>query len=133
MFVTLLIVNLIVSLLVCFIVARIFRDPISKILQRLIAEDISLAWSKYIIFTIYVVGISGGVEIYKLEQYIAPKANAEALELTTERWILEIYRCIIETLKSDAWMLLIFFMFVLIAYVIMKGFEMKRLSKQQSQ
>ncbi len=133
MFITLLIVNLIVSLLVCYIVARIFRDPVSKILQRLIAEDISQAWSKYIIFTIYVVGISGGVEIYKLEQYIAPKVNAEALELTTERWILEIYRCIIETLKSDAWMLLIFFMFVLIAYVIMKGFEMKRLSKQQNQ
>lgn len=127
MFLTLLFANLIVSAVVCFIVVKIFQNPISKIMQRLIAEDIHAAWTKYIVFTIFVVGISGGVRIYKLEQYLTPsKADAEPVALTMERWVLEIYRCIIETLESDTWMLLIFFSFALIAYVIMKGFELRR-------
>jgi hypothetical protein len=48
------------------------------------------------------------------------------LQLTTERWGLEIYRTIIETLQSIAWMLLIFFVVTLIAYVIVRGREVRR-------
>jgi hypothetical protein len=48
------------------------------------------------------------------------------LQLTTERWGLEIYRTIIETLLSIAWMLLIVFVVTLIAYVIVRGREVRR-------
>jgi hypothetical protein len=127
MFITLLIVNFIVAFVVCMVIASIFKTPIDKILQRLVAEDIYTTWTKYIIFAIYVVGISGGVRIWDLEKYItAQTQGATVVQLTLERWILEIYRTIIGTLQSNAWMLLIFFIFALIAYVIVKGLEIKK-------
>jgi hypothetical protein len=132
MFIALLAANFAVAFLVSFIVARIFRDSITRIMQRLVTEDIYHAWSRYIIFAIYVVGISGGVRIWNMEQYISRNApDDRVLELTTERWILEIYRTVIGTLQSDAWMLLLFFVFALIAYVIVKGLELRRQPKGQ--
>ncbi|HEX3000641.1 MAG TPA: hypothetical protein VHR86_10465 [Armatimonadota bacterium] len=130
MFMTLLAVNFLVSFLVCFIVARIFRDSITKIMQRLVTEDISHAWSRYILFAIYVVGISGGVRIWEMEKFITRTGPGETVvTLTADRWILEIYRTVIGTLQSDAWMLLLFFVFALIAYVIVKGLELRRQTK----
>jgi len=78
-------------------------------------------------FAIYVVGISGGVRIWDLEKYITPAKTGDAvLELTSDRWVLEIYRTIIGTLESNAWMLLVFFVFALLAYVIVKGLELRK-------
>jgi hypothetical protein len=127
MFLTLLAVNFVVSFAVCLIIATIFRAPISKILQRLVAEDLYVAWMKYVTFAVYVVGLSGGVRVWDLERYITPKTEGSAtLELTQDRWVLEIYRTIIGTLQSNAWMLLLFFLFSLIAYVIVKGMEARK-------
>jgi hypothetical protein len=124
MFITLLIVTFAVSFAVCFIVATIFRNSLTRIMQRLVADDLSRAWSRYIIFAIYVVGISGGVRIWEMEKFISGNnANGKIIELTSDRWVLEVYRTIIGTLQSDAWMLLLFFIFALIAYVIVKGLE----------
>lgn len=127
MFITLLVVNFIVAFAVCFVIDRIFNNPISKILKRLVSEDIHSVWTRYIIFAIYVVGISGGVRFWDLEKYISPKSAGEGiLELTMERWVLEIYRTVIGTLQSDAWMLLLFFIFALIAFVIVKALESRK-------
>jgi hypothetical protein len=64
--------------------------------------------------------------VWELEKYITPHERlGMRISLTSERWILEIYRTIIETLQSTAWMLLVFFLFALIAYVIVKVFELK--------
>ena len=69
-----------------------------------------------------------GVRIYQLEQYInAPHKDVEVLALTTQAWTLEIYRTVIGTLQSHlAWMLLLVFIFALIAFVIVRAFELKR-------
>ncbi len=130
MFIALLIINLVLALLVSFIVAWLFRNPINKILQRLVSEDIFSAWAKYITFAIYVVGISGGVRFWDLEKYITPvKEGTPLLVLTQERWVLELYRTIIGTLQSVAWMLLLFFLFALIGYIIVKGLELRKQPK----
>lgn len=127
MFVALLAVVLILSAAVCFILTRVFRKSINRILQRLVGEEIYTAWSRYLLFALYVVGISGGVRVWQLDRYITPAAkDQEIIELTQERWFLEIYQTIIGTLQSVAWMLLLFFMVALIALVIMKGQEHKR-------
>lgn len=141
MFLTLLIVTLLVSTLVSVIAARAFNKPITGILNRLIADDIAGAWARYMTFAIYVVGISGGVRMYSLERYILPSPqprmetegltdikpiDIKPLELTTDRWVLEIYRTIIESLQSIAWMLLVFFVVSLGMYVILRVFEMRR-------
>jgi hypothetical protein len=130
MFFTFLFVNFTIAAAMCFPLQRVFRTPVNSILHRLIAEDIYITWSKYLAFATYVVGISGGVRIWDLEKYITPHDNKDIIALTPERWALEIYRTILETLQSVAWMMLIFFLFALIAFVIVKGMEMRKYSKE---
>ena len=126
MFFTLLLVTFTLSIAVSFGVVKTFDKPIAAIFNRIIQNQISSVWQKYIKFAAYVVGISGGVRIYQLERYIsAPHKDTEVLVLNSERWTLEVYRTIIETLQSLAWMYLVVFIFVLIAYVIVRGFELK--------
>ncbi len=126
MFFTLLFVTFILAIAVSYGVVKTFDKPIAAIFNRIIQDQISNVWEKYIKFAAYVVGISGGVRIYQLERYIsAPQEDTEVLTLNAERWTLEVYRTIIETLQSLAWMYLVVFIFALIAYVIVKGFELK--------
>lgn len=127
MFITLLVATFLIAFVVSTIVVLFFSSPINKILDRIISDQISRAWSKYLKFAIYVTGISSGVRIWNLEKYITKPqyADSEIVQLTTERWVLEVYRTIIETLQGVAWMLLVFFVFALIAYVIVRVFEMK--------
>jgi hypothetical protein len=130
MFYLLLIVTFLVALLVCYIVSRLFNDSIYKILKLIVPEAINEAWLKYIKFAIYVVGISGGVRVWDLEKYITSRYdNREIVQLTAERWTLEIYRTLIGSLQSIATVLLIFFVFTLIAYVVLRIFSSKKESK----
>ena len=126
MFLTLLLVTLSLSVMVSYAAARVFKKPIGEIFSRIIQDSISAAWQRYIMFATYVVGISGGVRLYELERYITPQvADIGILELSGERWILEIYRTLIASLQSIAWMYLLVFIVALIAYVIVRGFEIK--------
>ena len=132
MFLTLLVVTFVIAALVSFVVARLFDRSLRQILGRLVAEDLSTAWHRYIVFAIYVVGISGGVRIWSLEQYIMPRErNAAPLTLNPDRWTLEVYRTVIGTLQSVAWMLLVFFAFALIAYVVVRGLEMRQARRRE--
>src|SRR5262245_3181320 len=128
MFITLLVVTFIISVAVCSMVVLFFGKPISRILHRLIADDISQTWSKYLKFAIYVIGISSGVRIWELEKYITPPQikDAPIVGLTRDRWVLEVYRTIIESLQGIAWSLLVFFVFALIAFVIVRVFELRK-------
>jgi len=112
-----------------FVVVSFFKKPVSAMLKRIIADEIQTAWTKYLIFAVYVVGISGGVRVWELEKYISTEKGASPILLTPERWVLEIYRTIIESLQSIAWMLLVFFIFALIAYTIVRIAEMKHQAK----
>lgn len=126
MFLTLLVVTFAIALFVSFVVARIFSASILRILERVVSPELAGAWHKYMIFALYVVGISGGVRIFSLEQYVNPTdPKMPPLVLTPERWTLEVYRTVIETLQSTAWMLLVVFVFLLIAYVITRGLELR--------
>ncbi len=130
MFITLLIVTFVIAFVVSSIVVLMFNKPIDKILARIISDEISRAWLKYLKFAIYVTGISSGVGIRSLEKYITRPMleHAEIVQLTTERWVFEVYRTVIGTLQGVAWMLLVFFIFALIAYVIVRAFELKKKS-----
>ena len=131
MFVTLLLVTFIVALGVSGLVVLVFAKPVGRILQRIVADDISSAWLTYMKFAMLVVGISGGVRILELERYITPQNfgcnnGDHVLELSTDRWILELYRTVIGSIESIAWMLLVFFVVALIAYVIVRLAEVRR-------
>jgi hypothetical protein len=129
MFLTLLVVTLVVAFATALTVARAFARPIDNILRRIIADEIGVAWQKYMQFAILVVGVSAGVRISELERYVTPPQwveNPNIIELTRDRWILELYRTVIETLQGIAWTLLVFFVFALVAYVIVRIAEMRR-------
>jgi hypothetical protein len=126
MFITLLGVTFIIALLTSLGVIVIFRGAIGSILARIVSAELSAAWHRYLNFAIVVVGISGGVRVWELERYITAHArDMEPIVLTTERWVLEVYRTLIGTLQSCAWLLLVFFIAALIAYVIVRGFELR--------
>lgn len=129
MFLTLLLVTFLISLLVSFVVVRLFARPTDSILRRIIADDISEAWVKYIKFALYVVGISSGVRIHELERYITGPQHVkerEVIPLTVERWVLEVYRSVIESLQGLAGALLVFFIVALIGFVIVRIFELRK-------
>jgi hypothetical protein len=126
MFLTLLLVTFVIALLVSFVVAQLFSASVRRILDRVVSADLAGAWHRYLVFALYVVGVSGGVRMYSLEQYINPRdAKAPALVLNADRWTLEVYRTVIATLQSTAWMLLVAFLFLLVAYVVTRGLEMR--------
>ncbi|MCL4465269.1 MAG: hypothetical protein M1401_03075 [Chloroflexi bacterium] len=123
----LLVATFVVSLAVATLVVVLFTRPISGILRQIVGEDIARAWLRYLQFALFVMGIGGGVRVYDLERYISPQGPGQTtLELTSDRWVLEIYQTIIGTLQSTATVLLVFFVFALIAYVIVRALESRR-------
>ena len=125
-FLILLIVTLAIACGVSLMVIMFFRKPIDKIFARIIGEEISIAWRKFLTFALFVVGVSSGVSIYKLEQFVRPVTEGAARPvLNAEYWGLELYRTIIQTLGGMAWALLVFFVVALIAFVLVKRKEVK--------
>jgi MFS family permease len=133
MFITLLLVTFVISLAVSTIVVYFFNKPIQLILGRVLMDDISKAWARYLYFAIYVVGVSSGVRIWELEKYITPATvsgtAAPIPELTQDRWVLEVYRTIIESLQGLAWLLLVFFIIALGAFIVVRIVEMVKAQK----
>ena len=126
MFFTLLLVTFVIATLVSVAVVKFFDGSISKILVRIVSDELAEAWVRYIRFAAYVVGVSGGVRIYSLEQYVSARyEDVRILELTAETWTLEVYRTLIGTLQSLAWLLLVVFVVALFAFVIVRAFELK--------
>ena len=126
MFLELLLITFLIAVVTATMVALLFSRPINKLLGRLVSEELAPIWRRYIVFAIYVVGISGGVSVRGIEKYITPDKEGKLLVLNADRWIIEIYKSVMGTLQSVAWMLLIFFLFALVAYVVLRGFEAKR-------
>lgn len=124
MIILLLVITFAVAFGVATIIVLAFNRPIDGILKRIVPPELSYAWARYLRFAIYVVGIAGGVQVWNLEKYLTVQQPAtEIVQLTSERWMLEIYNTVIGTLQSAAILLLVFFVFALIAIVIVQLFE----------
>jgi hypothetical protein len=129
--IALLIVTFIVAFAVASIVVLVFSKPIDGILSRIIPEEIGSAWARYLKFAIYVVGIGGGVRVWSLEKYLTLQdPYNEIVPLTSDRWVLELYDTIIGTLQSTVILLLVFFVFALIALVIVRALELRRVKTE---
>jgi len=124
--VTLLVVTFVVSLCVAFLVAFLFRKPVRAIMDRVVGDPLGLAWVRYVMLALVVVGVGGGVRPWDYEKYITPVQNQALPVLNSDRWVLEIYRTIIGTAQADTWLLLVFFVFALIAYVLLRGAELRQ-------
>ncbi|MEM7050166.1 MAG: hypothetical protein AAF604_10915 [Acidobacteriota bacterium] len=128
MFVWLLLATVAVSLGCSLVVSRVFDRPLRKIFDALVSESLAAAWHRYVKFAIYVIGVSGGVSIYHLQKFADGMGG-----LTRDRWLLESLRAFQSSLESLAILLLVVFLVALVAFVILRGFELmvsRRAAKQ---
>jgi hypothetical protein len=127
----LLLTTLVVALATSAIVVALFRRPIRQILDRIIGPELAHAWQRFLLFAIYVVGVSSGVQIWKLERYIWAEpgpngAGRPPFVLNGESMGLEVYRTILQVLQGIAWAVLVFFVVALIAFVLVRRGEAQR-------
>ena len=133
MIILLFVSTFIIAFVVSSIVVALFNKSIESILKRVVPDEISYAWLRYMRFAIFVFGIGGGVRVWDMEKYLTPQEpSKELVQLTGYRWVLEIYQTIISTLQSTAGILLAFFIFGLVAVVVVRIFE-SRNSKNETQ
>jgi hypothetical protein len=126
MIINLLVITFIVSLMVAFLVAWLFRRPVSSIMNRIVGDSLSFAWVRYLMVAIVVIGVGGGVRPWDYERYITPLKDQPALVLNSDRWVLEIYRTVIGTAQAITLLLLVFFVFALIAYALLRVAELRQ-------
>jgi hypothetical protein len=130
MFLSLLAALLFIALLLTSLVVFGFRGPIQGIFNRLVGEALSGAWVKFLIFALYVVGISSAVHGYRLDKYVTTRNKGDVLaELNVNTWVLEIYQSVRSVLGGLAWSLMSFFTVALIAFIIVRACELKREKK----
>ena len=126
MFVLLLLVTFSIAAAACFVVTRMFDRPLAGIMSRLIPDELAVAWQRYVLFGLYLVGVNGGVRIWEFEKYVLPPGGARLpLDLTADRWALEVYRTLMGTLQSVAAVLLGLFVVALFAYLAVRSRELR--------
>ncbi len=119
MFIKLFLITFFTSVSVSFLVNKIFAKSIRTILAKLVQEKIAQVFTRYVYFAIYVIGLSGGVNIYSLERYLKKTdPDLPLLTLNADKFFLEIYKTIIETLQSITFLLFFFFLVTLVSYVL---------------
>jgi hypothetical protein len=124
MFVLLLVVTFSLATAASYVVTRMFDKPLAGIIARLIPDELSVAWHRYVLFGLYLIGVNGGVRIWEFQKYVLPIGAArDTLILTPDRWALEVYRTLMGTLQSTAQVLLLLFICALIGYVIVRARE----------
>jgi hypothetical protein len=110
---SLLLVKSVVSLLVCFLTVTAFNGPIENLAVKALTQEFWSAWKTLIYLSVYVVGLSRGVLVAELERYTRPahpskRSRDRDEEMTQEKWILEVVKTVLESLKAVALMLLAF-------------------------
>src|SRR3989344_8571416 len=113
-----------------FVVERAMRKPVSEILGKIVG-DLADAWQQYASLGIYVMGISYGAPVSRLREYI--RVDSEFLKrepLDMPHMMLNMYETVIETLQGVTTLLLAFFVFTMIAYVILRALEVRAEKKR---
>ncbi len=123
MFILLLLSLFATSLIAALIVHKIFGNSIKKILKELFNQDIYEGWYKYIIFAIYVISWTSGSRIWQINQYI--ETGDSSIPLTNTRFAMELYDGLMQSFQGVIWLLFVFFLFAMIAFVIVKIFTKK--------
>jgi len=126
MIIKLLAVTLVVAVSVAGLVAWVFRKSISAIMTRIVGDPLGSAWVRYVMVAIMIVGVGGGVRPWDYAKYITPVKDQPLPVLNADRWILEIYSTVMGTAQAITWLLLVFFVFALIAYVFVRSAEARQ-------
>ncbi|MDE0041357.1 MAG: hypothetical protein OXT74_04940 [Candidatus Poribacteria bacterium] len=123
------IVSFVTAGLVSFVVASVCETPLSILTRRIIQNDTSRIFTRYVRYVTILVGIAYGVTVNPLSYELA----AQFLESISIRhvpnypewwmWLIGILTIIMQSLTAIASMYLVFFIFGLIAYITVKVVE----------
>lgn len=127
MFFSLIIACTLLSLFVSIIAMLFFSKPIRMMVTSILPQELADAWATFMKYMIVVIGVGGGVRVYNYEKYIDTGAKDHIpTPLTNERWALELYDTLLNTLSSIGWLVFWLFAVVMIAYVILKVRERRK-------
>jgi len=135
MFYALLGFTLVISLGVSAVVAGLFSSPARSILRGLINTEAATAWTRYLRFMLFIIGIKSGIQMWLLERYvIAPGGGPHVRheDLTVAKWVLEAYRTAVGTLQGQAAVLTGFFLISLIAMLVIRVAEAFRKNRDST-
>ena len=139
----LLVIQFVCAIVISFCVVKVFNKPISAIFKRIIQDEISLSFTKYVKYATYFFGISGGLIGHLSEEYMPDKYLSESTsdsqtsglddelmsEIRDNLWFWMMCGLIIGriagTLHAVAQMYLVLFVIVVIAYIAVKILELR--------
>jgi len=120
MFISFLIANLLVAILVCAVIALPFRSSLLKYLKSRFSEEASVVWARYLVLAIFIIGISVGTRVWDLEKFVS---STDSIVLTPDLAALEIYKTTIATLQIVATLLFVILVVAWISSLIKKNRE----------
>ena len=130
------IVSFVTAGLVSFFVASVCEKPLSIFIRRIIRNETSSTFTRYVRYATYLVGISHGVTISPLGYEIVAHfseyeyefpAHILAHDLDYQLLLLWMRAVIMQSLTAIALMYLVFFVSGLIAYITVKAQENRHL------
>ncbi len=125
MFTILLVTFLLIATLTTHLVIRFISPPLRSIFERLAGKESGMHWSKFAVFTLYVGGISRGVDARHLERYIQKTPSRDIIPLSIDSCVFEAYQTVVRSLLGITWTATAIFTIALIAFIIVRAFELK--------
>ena len=127
------IVSLVTAGLVSFCVASVCEKPLSILMRRIIQNESSSTFTRYVRYATYLVGISHGVNVNplssELAMHILERISIDRVSNYPEWWLWMslIQTVIMQPLIAIAFMYLALFVLGLIAYITVKVREQQLL------
>ena len=119
-------VSLITAGLVSFFVAIVCNKPLSILMQRIIQNETSRMFTKYVRYATYLVGISYGVTVnplsFELRIHMHERISIDRVSFYPEwwMWLIWIQHIIMQSLTAIASIYMALFILGLIAYITVK-------------
>ena len=129
---TLILVRAVVSLIVATGVLLLFRRSIRQILQTLVGEQSVSLWTRFIHFAAYVLALSRGIELFKIDLLTRQDGDYKWAQVVTPgRWAYEILEAVIHVSQGLAFGFLFFFL-VTLALVALQRIIGSRIDRNQN-
>ncbi len=113
-FLATLLIKLLLAICTTLILIKLLNPIINNTLQKVFSGDLHKAWTKYIQIAFFILGVSSGINLYTLRDFILKTNKNLSLErLISEGW---------ETISSSSLALMmgmlgLFFLFLIVTYL----------------
>ena len=127
MFITLLIANILASLLTTAAVLGFLNRSIRGMLVRIVGEPAAPYWRRFTLVALGISGFTRGVELDRLALYM-PRGGGKPpiFASDAQAWVYELVTVVTRTLEGLAWATTPIFVAALVAFVVVRGFESRR-------